>query len=245
VTVDIWEAMAACQKLVMKASSYPDAQHRHFARFQGEPITILEIGIWHGGSLELWRRYFGEAATVVGLDIDPRCKKHEADGIHVEIGDQVDSEFLDAVADRWGPFDIVIDDGGHMMDQQIVTFETLFPRIKAGGVYVCEDTFTSYLSRYTSGHRETFMDFTKAKIDEMHAWVNDVRPPEPTAFSRSARSMHYYPGMVVIEKDDVEAPTVVGAAGHGLATAPMSALLPELIEQEPTGTADSANEGDG
>lgn len=225
--MDIWQAMETVDKLVMKVSSYPDAQHRHFARFQDQPVTVLEIGVQAGGSLQMWRSYFGDRATIIGADIDPACEAHASEGIQVEIGDQGDPIFLAELVDRWGPFDIVIDDGGHRWDQQILTFETLFPAVKDGGVYVCEDTLTSYLSTYAAGP-QTFMDFVKGKVDEMHAWFDEA--VEPTDFTRSAVSLHVYLGMVVVEKANVLPPDLISSAGDGIHTASAAALFAAWAE---------------
>jgi hypothetical protein len=214
--LDAWKALDE-GKAIIKGSSYPAAQHRHFARFQGSPITVLEIGVAWGGSLRLWRHYFGEQATIIGVDIDPRCSAQEGERIHIEIGDQADAAFLSDLADRWGPFDIVMDDGGHSMAQQIITFETLFRSVKDGGVYQCEDVNSSYMMDQHPqfgprfGEHGTFMELMKSKIDEMFAWFVE----EPTAFTRSAASMHIYPGILFIEKDVVEEPQVIGSAGNG------------------------------
>lgn len=217
--MDVWQAMDTVTKPVLKVSSYPDAQHRHFGRFQGQPITLLEIGVFAGGSLQMWRSYFGDDATLVGVDIDPGCAAHAFEGAHVEIGDQGDPAFLAHLVDRWGPFDVVIDDGGHMMDQQILTFDTLFPAVKDGGVYVCEDTLTSYLASYVKPGERTFMEHAAEKVHEMHAWFGDGTP---TDYTRSALSMHFYLGMMVVEKGQVEAPNLIGSVGQGVAAMPLS-----------------------
>lgn len=205
--LDAWRALDQ-GKAIIKWSNCPAAQHRHFARLQGQPITVLEIGVAWGGSLQMWRHYFGEQATIIGVDIDPSCRSQESERILIEIGDQADPAFLSELAGRFGPFDVVMDDGGHTMAQQITTFETLFPSVKDGGVYQCEDVNSSYmLDQYPEfgprfGEHGTFIQLMKSKIDEMFAWFVE----EPTAFTRSAASMHIYPGTVFIEKDVVEEP---------------------------------------
>lgn len=201
-------------KLVMKGSGYPEAQHRHFARFQGQPVTVVEIGVAWGGSLHLWRSYFGEQATIIGVDIDPNAKRHADDRIHVEIGDQADPGFLAELAERWGPFDVVMDDGGHTMAQQITTFEVLFPHVRPGGVYQCEDVESSYmLDRYPQfgpehGPHRTFMELMKSKVDEINGWHI-----EPTEFTRTAASMHFYAGLVFVERAEMVEPTFMFGSG--------------------------------
>jgi cephalosporin hydroxylase len=197
VGVDVREAMNTVTKPVIKATPYLDAYDRHFARFQGSELTMLEIGVNAGGSLQMWRSYLGPGATLVGVDIDEACRAHEGDGIHVRIGDQEDRGFLASLHEEFGPFTIVVDDGGHTMAQQRATFEVLFPLVPDGGVYVCEDTSTSYSPAFGGGRGNpaSFIEAMKARIDDLHAWFDG----EPTEFTLSAASIHFYCGMVVIE----------------------------------------------
>ena len=128
---------------VHKWHHYFDAYERHFSRFRGAPLRFLEIGVARGGSQALWRSYFGEEALLVGIDIDPACAA--LDGKHgvVRIGDQTDSDFLAEIEAEFGPFDIVLDDGGHTALQQITSFAALYPGMSPTGVYLCEDTHTA------------------------------------------------------------------------------------------------------
>ena len=92
----------------------------------------------------MWQRYFGPDAVIVGVDIDDAAVRADQGRFVVELGDQADPEFLRGLHETYGPFDVVIDDGGHTMQQQIVTAETLFPLIKDDGLLIVEDTHTSY-----------------------------------------------------------------------------------------------------
>jgi hypothetical protein len=112
---------------------YFEIYDRHFSRFRGEPIRVLEIGVDHGGSLQLWKQYFGAYAQIVGLDIDPRCKQYEENQIGIKIGNQADVALLKSL----GGFDIVIDDGSHRLQDQLASFEALWPSTR--GVYLIED----------------------------------------------------------------------------------------------------------
>jgi len=99
-------------RLVHKWQHYFDVYHQHFARFRGEPITMIEIGIFNGGSLKMWKDYFGPKSTIVGVDINPECKKFEEPGIEVVIGDQSDRKFLKTLAEKYPKFAVLVDDGG-------------------------------------------------------------------------------------------------------------------------------------
>lgn len=189
---------------IHKWPHYFDAYDRHFARFRGRRPVVVEIGAAQGGSLQMWRAYFGPGARIIGVDVDPRCKAFEEDGIEVRIGSQSDRAFLRQLVASLPPIDVLIDDGGHTMCQQRVTFEEVFPAVRPdGGVCVCEDTHTSYWLRYGGGYRQrgTFIEFAKGLVDHLHAWHSEQpRRLRVSAFTRGADSIHFYDGMVVIEK---------------------------------------------
>lgn len=121
----------------------------------------------------MWREYFPHAEVIVGVDIDETCKSLERVKSPIFIGDQEDKKFLTMVNAKTGPFDIIIDDGGHSMSQQITTFNTLFPLLKAKGVYVIEDLHTSYWPQFGGkfGKSETAVGLLKQMIDNMHSWA--------------------------------------------------------------------------
>lgn len=122
-------------RLIHKWRHYFDPYHRHLARFRGASVTLLEFGVFHGGSLQMWKHYLGDRARIVGVDIRPQCKAFEEDRVTVRIGDQADRAFLRQLAEEFAPIDIAIDDGGHRMGQQIATFEEIFPRMSDEGCF--------------------------------------------------------------------------------------------------------------
>ena len=99
----------------------------------------------------MWKDYFGKDAKIIGIDIDERCKAFEEDQISIEIGSQESVEFWNGFKKKYPRVDILLDDGGHTMQQQIVTFQQMFPHIKDGGIYMCEDCHTSYREEYGGG----------------------------------------------------------------------------------------------
>ena len=101
-------------------------------------------GILGGGSIDMWNWYFGGECTVYAIDINPATRKHAAPNVHIFIGDQANRTFLQEVVAAAPPLDFVIDDGGHTMEQQLATLDVVFPAVRDGGVYLCEDTHTSY-----------------------------------------------------------------------------------------------------
>ncbi|RDH76167.1 class I SAM-dependent methyltransferase [Mycolicibacterium moriokaense] len=146
---------------------------RHYLPIYQSALTrterMLEIGVDRGGSLQMWREYLPKA-TIVGLDINPKAVRYDAPDqhVHVRIGDQADASFLEEVLDEFGPFDTVLDDGGHTSSQMIGSFQYLFPRLKPGGVYIVEDVCANYWTAYRD-QPESFVDFTKWLMDAMNA----------------------------------------------------------------------------
>jgi cephalosporin hydroxylase len=115
--------------IVHKWRHYLSIYHRHLEKYRSQPFRLLEIGVYKGGSLLMWRRYFGEAATIYGIDIDESCAAHDGKGGHVRIGSQADPSFLLSVVRQMGGIDVVIDDGSHVAQHQRASFNTLFPML--------------------------------------------------------------------------------------------------------------------
>lgn len=197
-------------RMIQKWLHYFEVYERHLSRFRGTEVNVVEIGVYQGGSLQMWKHYFGERARIWGVDINPDVAQFAEDRIKIIIGDQADRELLRAVADAVPRIDILIDDGGHTMLQQRTTMEELFPKIDANGVYICEDLHTSYWAEFGGGHLDprSFIEFSKNYIDRLNAWHSqDLRSLSVSEFTRTAHSMHYYNSMLVIEKRPMEEPS--------------------------------------
>ncbi len=195
-----------------KWSHYAGIYDRHLAKFRGTAVTLVEFGVSHGGSLQIWKRYLGPKARIIGVDINPECKKLEEEQITILIGDQGDKKFLESILKTAPAIDILIDDGGHRMKQQVNTFEVLFPHITANGVYSCEDLNTSYWHRYGGGYKKkgSFIEYSKNFIDYLNAWHSEQpRRLNVSAFTKTVDSLHYYDGLLVIEKRPREMPYAV------------------------------------
>lgn len=177
---------------------YFEIYERYFSKFVGKPVTILEIGVQDGGSLHMWRRYFGDQAKIIGVDISPYSKKLENDGFQIEIGDQGSAEFLRTLRNRIGEVDIIVDDGSHRPNHQILGLNELFPIVREGGFYLCEDVYNSYL--YKTG---AFIEYAKGLIDELHGWwESDLvgQTTYPTRLTKSCGGIYFHDGIVVLEK---------------------------------------------
>ncbi|MBR9801162.1 class I SAM-dependent methyltransferase [bacterium] len=150
-----------------------------FLSLGSRPARMLEIGVFRGGSVRMWSHCLPPGSTVVGIDLDETCKQFEdvASNLHVRIGSQADPDFLKSVAEEFGPFDFILDDGSHHTDHMIDSFTHLFPEaLVPGGQYLVEDTHTNYWLDYRDS-AYSFVDFSKDLIDMMHAIYLD-RPDE-------------------------------------------------------------------
>ena len=196
---------------ISKWFHYFEIYDSFFSKFRGKEITFCEIGINKGGSLQMWKNYFGNRATIIGIDINKKCKEYEEDQIYIEIGSQDDISFWNNFKLKYPKIDILLDDGGHTMNQQIVTFEQMFRHISDNGLYLCEDTHTSYWNdMFEGGYKKnnTFIEYPKNWIDDIHAYhLLDARNTTENVLENISMynmwnmfGIHYYDSMVVIEK---------------------------------------------
>jgi limonene-1,2-epoxide hydrolase len=189
-----------------KWQSYFDVYERHLNKFRDKPFNMVEVGVQKGGSLEMWGKYFLEA-KITGIDVDRECSKlvYDNPNISVAIGDQGSEAFWDGFLAASSQIDVFIDDGGHFMDQQILTFEKVFPKMPIGGVYICEDCHTSYMGYNQGGYKRksSFIEYAKGFIDAIHY---DWKEEYDTEWERKAKlangltSIHFYDSMIVFEK---------------------------------------------
>jgi hypothetical protein len=204
-------------RTLFKMEHYLEIYDDLLASWQGRDISFLEIGVYKGGSIAMWQGFLGPGAKLAFLDIDPACRALELPGTKVEIGDQADPEFLEAVAKSHGPFDLIVDDGGHQMDQQITSFLNLWPHLRDRGLYIVEDTHTSYWPGFGGGYRApgSFIEMAKSLIDRMHSWYTEDDKGFPLhPLAREIGGIRFYDSLVVIEKRLKEAPVAITAT-HG------------------------------
>jgi hypothetical protein len=148
----------------LKNDNFFEIYERIFSNFENKPIVFVEVGVYCGGSGPVWKRYFGENSTIIGIDINPEAKKFEGDSYDkIIIGDQGDETFWIDFFDEVGMVDIVLDDGGHQFSQQIITMNHCIPNIKNDGLFVIEDLQTSYFPGRDIDF--SFIEYAKQKID--------------------------------------------------------------------------------
>ncbi|MDH3275798.1 MAG: class I SAM-dependent methyltransferase [Gammaproteobacteria bacterium] len=200
---------------VHKWHHYFDIYTKHFGPYRDRPIKMLEIGVFRGGSLRMWKDYFHPDSTIVGIDIDKTCKDHEiADrNVFVRIGSQADPRFLAEVNEEFGPFDIILDDGSHKTHHQNISFGALFrSALKDGGCYMVEDVHTNYWLKHVDSE-DTFIDLSKQMVDMLHEPYFDrkethfrhghpeaVKQLELSYLAANLASIAFYDSIVVFDK---------------------------------------------
>ena len=201
---------------VHKWHHYFDIYTKHFGPYRDRPIKMLEIGVFRGGSLRMWKDYFHPDSTIVGIDIDKTCKAHEiADrNVFVRIGSQADPAFLAEVNEEFGPFDIILDDGSHKTHHQNISFGALFrSALKDGGCYMVEDVHTNYWLKHVDSE-DTFIDLSKQMVDMLHEPYFDrketnfrhdhpeaVKELELSYLAANLAGIAFYDSIVVFDKE--------------------------------------------
>ena len=163
----IYESYLRSPYSSLKLSTYFNVYDQLLSQYRDKSIVFLEIGILDGGSLFMWRDFFGPQARIIGVDLNPEAKKWEKEGFEIFIGDQSSTEFWKKTLNSIGKLDIVLDDGGHTYEQQIMTTESVIPFINDGGVIIVEDCHTSYMKKF--GFRKlSFINYAKKLIDNIN-----------------------------------------------------------------------------
>jgi hypothetical protein len=166
------------------------------------PLRFLEIGVAQGGSLQLWREFFGPEAVIFGIDLDPRVTAVDDADLEVRIGSQADPEFMRGVVSEMGGVDIVLDDGSHQARHIRTSFDVLFPLLSDGGIYAVEDLHAMYWWRFGGGYgrKGTFIAVVKQLIDDMHAWYHSAGDKVGVAAARQIPKITVYDSVVFIQK---------------------------------------------
>lgn len=225
------------------SSRYTPHYHQRFAPVRDQPVTILEIGIGGyddpaagGNSLRMWRDYF-PAGTIIGLDIYDKSSL-SGDRIVTVKGDQSDPVFLEELVALHGPFDIIIDDGSHVVSHVRQSFNSLFGHVKDGGWYVIEDLQTSYWEKFggtsTQGTSPTTIDLLRKLIDHLHYEELDVIGYTPNDLDRSVVAVEVTRNIAFIRKGRNEAHTTrMGDHPHDklFFTKPRRTAAPTLRQQ--------------
>jgi hypothetical protein len=159
---------------------------RHYEQaledFRHAPVNVIEIGVAGGASLRMWKWFFSQA-QLIGLDINPRCAEQAGERVEIVIGSQVDADLLDRICTEHPP-SVLIDDGSHLLEHIVFTFQHVFPRLLPGGVYIIEDFFIGADASMAETHQpapEYFLDVARRCMATIA--LKSVRnvPPEISA----------------------------------------------------------------
>ena len=194
--------------IVHKWHHYIPIYDRYLSQYRNTEFKFLEIGVDRGGSLQMWRKYFGDKAMIYGIDINPECTKFDGIAGQVRIGSQSDPQFLEDVIDEMGGVDVILDDGSHQMEHIEKTLNTLFPRLNYSGLYIIEDLHTAYWNHWGGGlHSDkNFFNIVRRICDDIHRWYHggglQCQP-----WAEECSSMHIFDSIVILEKNKVYKPT--------------------------------------
>jgi len=206
------------------AHNYTKIYEKHFKKLQNKPLKILEIGFLTGCSARLWDKYFTNSLTrLFFLDINPELQKYAKGlssrcSLHI-VNQDSENELHDFIKKNGDNFDIIIDDGGHTMTQQITSFKTLFPFLKKGGLYIIEDLHTSYWKTFGSAgevgnpiaSENATINFLRNLVHDVNfigaftgygdraRWTREI--PTLTEYQKHIESIHFYTSVCVIVKD--------------------------------------------
>ncbi|WP_170106763.1 class I SAM-dependent methyltransferase [Rhodovulum imhoffii] len=193
--------------LIQKWHHYLPVYEKYLSRYRGTGFRFLEIGVSGGGSLHLWRHYFGDDATIMGIDINPDCQALDGQSGMVRIGSQDDEAFLNRVVEEMGGVDVILDDGSHRMEHVSKSLQVLFPKLSTPGLYLVEDLHTAYWPKYGGGldAPTNFFNIVKPLADDMHAWLHEG-PAKVPGIGNAITGIHLYDSMLILEKDEVHPP---------------------------------------
>jgi hypothetical protein len=191
-----------------KWESYFSVYEFYLSKYRYRCPSVVEVGICRGGSAEMWQKYFGNGATITGIDVDPNVANFVTPGCEQVLGDQGSPEFWDTFWDGRDDVDVLIDDGGHYPTQQIVTLQKCWPHIKPGGVLIVEDTHTNYWAEYggSLSSPRSFLAYAKQITDTVNVdhWRGADRNPNSLAFAeffKDLTSVTFVDSMVIFTKN--------------------------------------------
>lgn len=167
--LEIYDCYTKSPYLSIKVSSYFQVYQELLAKYRNVQVTFVEIGVLNGGSLYMWRRFLGPNARIIGIDLNPAAKQWEAEGFEIYIGNQADSEFWDTFFAAVGNVDVILDDGGHTNEQQIITAMKCLPHLKDGGLLIVEDFHSSYLKEFGNPFKYSFKNFAMKIVDSINS----------------------------------------------------------------------------
>jgi hypothetical protein len=180
-----------------KHSHYFEIYEQLFSTLNKKNITLIEVGVLNGGSLFMWKNYFGKTAKIIGVDLNPEAKKWEKHGFDIYIGDQNCPTFWEKTLKRIGQFDVFIDDGGHTNRQQANTLKALLEHNNNDSLIIFEDTHASYQAEFGNPSIFSFVNLSKKLIDFKHS-SKKIKPMDKLSSSKIS-SIEYFDSIIAIK----------------------------------------------
>lgn len=199
---DLYKFYSGSPYRSVKHSNYFKIYEDLLSKYRGREIVFVEVGIHNGGSLFMWRKFFGESARIIGIDLNPEAKIFEDHGFEIFIGSQSDSKFWKNFYKEVGKIDILLDDGGHTYDQQIITVNSSVENINNAGMIIIEDTHTSYFKKFGYPTKYSFINWIKKLIDNINSRSNDININN-ALYSESIFSIEIFDSIVALKIDRV------------------------------------------
>ncbi|WP_298344580.1 hypothetical protein [Ferrimicrobium sp.] len=174
------------------------------SKFRSQNPTITEVTICNGGSLPMRHKYFGQGTRVVGIDLEPACKKYQTDATWIFIGDQGDREFWRTLLDEVGQVAIIVDDGGHHSGQHIITLEACLTNLRPGGILLIENVqggdnrFLAYLNQLA----KDFLALTEVTTLRYPSKTVEDYKVQPLLLQQYVKSIALFPYCVIRERND-------------------------------------------
>jgi hypothetical protein len=192
------------ERSIFKIDNYLEFYEKKLSRFRDFPITLVEVGVFGGGSLELWKRYLHPDSKIIGVDLNPEAARFVPNGCLFFSFNQEDPKAWSDFFDQVGRVDILIDDGGHLDNQQIQTIKSVMPRLSPGGLLFIEDLFFSYRRSQGNPSNRSCISFLRNMIDELNYKYVEFSPKEVSQLALIIDEITFGTAITCISKTNKE-----------------------------------------
>jgi hypothetical protein len=195
-----YEIFRSVSQKSFKHEKYFDIYDSELGPYRDRKVTVVEVGVLDGGSLFLWKEFFGPNARIIGIDFNPEAAKWVNEGFEIYIGDQADRQFWNSFYGEVGMVDVLIDDGGHTDVQQITTMQEAIPRIRDGGLIIIEDTHSSMMREFGNPSKYSFLEISKNLVNQLYG-KSPLTVVLNNHFSDYVYGINFYESVVILKID--------------------------------------------
>lgn len=192
----------------IKVNTYFPVYVELFNHLRNTACVFIETGTLGGGSLFMWRKWLGEKARIIGIDLNPEAEQWREYGFEIFIGDQGDPVFWQKTLAEIGQFDVLLDDGGHQSFQQVVTVVEAIKHLTQRGMVVVEDTHTNFMRDFAVHGKNTFLNYAKDATDVLTArastlysdrFIENVENDDIVNLFKNVFSIQFYMSIVAFK----------------------------------------------